>query len=51
MTTLSNKGVHLQAHRTGEDVVLSWSNPDPLQAWNFDIERSYDGTTSSTPAM
>lgn len=44
MATLTNNGVHLQANRTGDDVVLSWSNPDHQQAWNFDIERSYDGT-------
>lgn len=44
MATLSNNGIQLQAQRTGDDVVLSWANPDHQQAWNFDIERSYDGT-------
>lgn len=45
MATLSNNGVQLQGKRAGDDVVLTWNNPDHLQAWNFDIERSYDGTT------
>lgn len=45
MAALDNKGVQLQAQRAGEDVVLSWSNPDRLQAWSFEVERSYDGTT------
>lgn len=44
MATLENKGVQLQAQRTAEDIVLSWSNPDRGQTWTFDIERSYDGT-------
>ena len=43
MAALANKGVQLTAKREEDEVLLSWTNPDHLQAWNFSLERSTDG--------